>query len=156
VVVKVAFWLPQAIVVMAFPGMADGRRRRSVVVGGAAVAALGLGIVLVTALLPRLVVAVVGGAAYEALVGVVWIFALLGALQSLAQFLLYSRLAVEDRRAVLAVWTAVVALVAVVWLGPHATPTEVVIDAVVVVALLCAAGAWLARSELRAEPVSPS
>ncbi len=156
VVVKVAFWLPQAVVVMAFPGMADSRRHRSVVVGGLAVAAIGLVLVVGAAVLPHVVVAVVGGSAYDALVGSVWIFALLGALQSLAQFLLYSRLAVEDRRAVLAVWTAVVALVAVVWIGPHATPQDVVVDAVIVVALLCTAGAWLARSELRADPVRPS
>jgi O-antigen/teichoic acid export membrane protein len=155
VVAKVAFWLPQAVTVLAFPGMADARRRRSMLVGGAAVLGLGAVLVLGTALLPRLVVAVVGGSAYDDLAPVVWAFALLGATQALAQFLLYSRLAVEDRRAVAAVWLSVAALVAVVWLGPHDSPRAIVLDAVGVVALLCVAGALLARTELTADGAPP-
>ncbi|MBI1377188.1 MAG: polysaccharide biosynthesis protein [Frankiales bacterium] len=157
IVVKVAFWLPQAILVLAFPGMADARRRRAMLVGAGAILALGAALVLGTALLPRLVVAVVGGSQYEALVPVVPLFALLGALQSLAQFLLYSRLAVEDRSAVLALWAAVVALVAVVWFGPHDSVRAIVLSAVAVVGLLCVTGALLARSELRRPPaVAPA
>jgi O-antigen/teichoic acid export membrane protein len=148
VVAKVAFWLPQAVTVLAFPGMADARRRRSLLVGGTAVLAIGGVLVLGAAALPHLVVTVVGGSAYDDLVPVVWAFALLGALQSLAQFLLYSRLAVEDRRAVAALWVAVVALVGVVWAGPHTSTRDIVLDAVVIVVTLCVAGAVLARSEL--------
>lgn len=148
VVAKVAFWLPQAVTVLAFPGMADARRRRSLLVGGAAVLSLGGVLVVGSAVLPRLVVAVVGGSAYDDLAPVVWAFALLGAVQALAQFLLYSRLAVEDRRAVAALWLAVMALVVVVWVGPHATTRDIVLDAVAVVVALCIAGALLARSEL--------
>ncbi|HET7899903.1 MAG TPA: hypothetical protein VFL59_01870 [Candidatus Nanopelagicales bacterium] len=149
IVAKIAFWLPQAVIVLAFPGMADHRRRRALVVGGVGVAALGAALVLATELLPDLVVLVVGGAAYSELASFVWMFALLGALQSLAQFLLYSRLAVEDRRAVGALWAAVVAVVALVWVGPHSTPVDIVRSAVVVTALLCVAGGALAVAEIR-------
>jgi len=151
IVVKVAFWLPQAIIVLAFPGMADHRRRRALVLGGTAVALLASVIVLGAWLFPQFVVAVVGGAAYAALAPIVWMFALLGGAQSLAQFLLYSRLAVEDRRAVLALWTGVAALVTVVWVGPHSTPRDIVLDATAVILALCIAGALLARAELSHE-----
>jgi O-antigen/teichoic acid export membrane protein len=155
VVVKVAFWLPQAVIVTAFPAMADDRRDRTVLLGGAAILGLGALIVAATALLPRLVVGIVGGPSYEALVPVVALFALLGSIESLAQFLLYSRLAVEDRRAVGAVWLAVVALVVVVWAGPHGSPRDIVLSAIAVVTVLSVAGALLARSELGSAQARP-
>ncbi len=153
IVAKVAFWLPQAIVVVAFPRMADQRRRRSLVLGSTAIVVLGLGLVLATATLPGVVVGVVGGPEYAALEPDVWRFALLGSAQSLAQFLLYSRLAVDDRSAVVGVWVTVVVLVAGVWLGPHAGPTDIVTTATLAVVGLCAYGAVLARREL-AQPTS--
>jgi O-antigen/teichoic acid export membrane protein len=153
IVAKVAFWLPQAIVVVAFPRMADERRNRSLVLGSAAIVVLGLGLVVATAALPGLVVGVVGGSAYAALEPDVWRFALLGSAQSLAQFLLYSRLAVDDRSAVIGLWATVGVLGFGVWFGPHASVTDIVTTATVAVVGLCLYGAILARRELR-QPAS--
>lgn len=139
VVTKVAFWLPQAVVVVAFPRLADGRRARTLLLGAGA--CLGIGVVFTVGcvLLPGLAVRVVGGASYEELVPLVWIFAFAGALESLVQYLVYARLAVDDRRSVLAVWAAVVLLLAAVIWGEHDSPRQIVITLIVVVALLCVA-----------------
>jgi O-antigen/teichoic acid export membrane protein len=153
IVAKVAFWLPQAVVVVAFPRMADQRRNRSLVLGSSAIVVLGLVLVAATAALPGLVVGVVGGPAYVALEPDVWRFALLGSAQSLAQFLLYSRLAVDDRSAVVGLWVTVAALGLGVWLGPHSSVTDIVTTATVAVLGLCVYGALLARRELR-QPTS--
>jgi O-antigen/teichoic acid export membrane protein len=140
VVSRVAFWLPQTVVVVAFTRLADGRRQRTLLIGAGACAALGAGFTIGCALFPALAVRIVGGAGYEALAPTVWLFALAGALESLAQYLLYSRLAVDDRRAVLVIWGGVVLLIAGVVLGPHATPANIVTTLVIVSTLVCAAG----------------
>ncbi len=114
VVAKIAFWLPQVVSVIAFPRLVDDRRRSAAVRAVVIVAALGLLVTLGTALLPGLVVAAVAGSAYAALAPTVWIFAAAGSVLALGQLLLYARLAVDDRRAVLVVWTCVGVLVSAV------------------------------------------
>lgn len=150
VVTRVAFWLPQTVVVLAFTRLADDRRQRTLLVGAAACAALGAGFTLGCALFPSLAVRIVGGPGYQSLAPTVWLFALAGALESLAQYLLYTRLAVDDRRAVLVIWVGVVLLVCGVVLGPHATVVSIVTTLVVVSTLVCAAGLTIA---LRDRPV---
>ena len=107
VIAKVAFWLPQFVGVVAFPRLADARRSRALLVTVVAVGGLGAVVVVATALLPGLAVAIAGGPDYTALVPLAWLFAAIGALFSLAQALLLSRLAVDDRVAVIAVWGAI-------------------------------------------------
>lgn len=111
VIAKVAFWLPQFVGVVAFPRLADARRSRALLVTVAAVGGLGALVVTVTAAIPRVAVAIAGGPDYTTLVPLAWLFACIGALFSLAQALLLSRLAVDDRLAVLAVWAAIVVLI---------------------------------------------
>ena len=111
VIAKVAFWLPQFVGVVAFPRLADARRSRALLVTVAAVGGLGGLVVVVTAALPGLAVAIAGGPDYTSLVPLAWLFACIGALFSLAQALLLSRLAVDDRLAVIAVWAAIAVLV---------------------------------------------
>lgn len=113
VIAKVAFWLPQFIGVVAFPRFADERRGRATLVAVTAVATLGAVVVAGTALLPGLVVGIVGGSQYASLVPVAWMFAAIGALFAMGQALLLTRLAVDDRRAVFAVWAAAAVLVVV-------------------------------------------
>lgn len=113
VIAKVAFWLPQFVGVVAFPRFADARRGRATVVSLIAVGGIGLVVVAATAALPGLVVAFVGGSAYTSLVPLAWLFAAIGATFALAQALLLTRLAVDDRRAVIAVWGAAATLVVV-------------------------------------------
>jgi O-antigen/teichoic acid export membrane protein len=111
VIAKVAFWLPQFVGVVAFPRFADARRGRATTVALIAVGGIGLMVVAVTAVVPGLVVGFVGGSAYTALVPLAWLFAAVGATFALAQALLLTRLAVDDRRAVVAVWGAAALLV---------------------------------------------
>lgn len=106
VIAKIAFWLPQFVSVVAFPRFADARRHRATVVSLAAVGGIGALVVLVTALLPGIIVGFVGGSAYASLVPVAWMFAAIGATFALAQALLLTRLAVDDRRTVIAIWGA--------------------------------------------------
>lgn len=113
VIAKVAFWLPQFVGVVAFPRFADARRGRATVVSLLAVGGIGLLVVALTAAVPGLVVSFVGGAAYASLAPLAWLFAAIGATFALAQALLLTRLAVDDRRAVIAVWGAAVTLVVV-------------------------------------------
>ncbi len=139
IVTKIAFWLPAFIAVVAFPRMADDRRQQTTAIAAGAVAAIGAVLVLALALLPGLVIAVVAGDEYTSLAPDLWIFGLIGAAFSLAQFLLYSRLAVDDRRAVFALWAAVVFIFAgvSVW---HASVAQVATVVAVVALALSAVG----------------
>jgi O-antigen/teichoic acid export membrane protein len=111
VIAKVAFWLPQFVGVIAFPRLADERRSRALRNSVLAVGGLGTIVVVVTAILPGLAVGIAGGPDYTELVPLAWLFALIGALFALAQVLVLSRVAVDDRGTVIAVWLAVVILI---------------------------------------------
>lgn len=111
VIAKVAFWLPQFVTVVAFPRFADARRGRATIISLSAITAIGLVVIAVTAVMPGLVVTLVGGAAYAPLIPVAWLFAAIGATFAIAQALLLTRVAQDDRRAVVAVWGAAVVLV---------------------------------------------
>lgn len=151
VIAKVAFWLPQFVGVVAFPQFADARRARATVVSLAAVAGMGCLVTAGTALLPGLVVGFVGGSAYDDLVPIAWMFAAIGSLFALAQALLLTRLAVDDRRAVIAVWSAAVLLVALASLLMPRTVTGLATSALVAGACLAALGVVVAAREIRAE-----
>lgn len=110
-VARAVFFLPQAILVAAFPRMVAGARhaQRQAV---AAVAALGLLATAAVALLPNLVVMIMAGDQYLAVADEVWVFALAGAGFGVVQVLLYARMAHHDRRATVLLWGGVAALVA--------------------------------------------
>jgi len=136
IVTKITFWLPQFITVVALPRFADIRRRRSAMTTSVtATAAVGLVSTVGAAVAGTAVVLVIAGPAYESLASFVWLFAAEGAVFALAQLLLYARLSREDRTAVLAVWTAVLALVGGVSVVAHGSP-----EAIVVTALASATG----------------
>ena len=149
IVIKIAFWLPQFVGIIAFPRLADARRSRTLIITLATVAGLGSVIVLTTAAVPGLVVAAVGGPQYESLVPIVWLFALIGALFALAQVLLLARLAVDDRRAVLAIWIAVIALGVNAVLVLPRTVTGIATAVAIAAALLCIIGLAYTLREYR-------
>ncbi|MGI9196267.1 MAG: oligosaccharide flippase family protein [Candidatus Nanopelagicales bacterium] len=149
VIAKVAFWLPQFITVVAFPRFADTRRARATVVSLASVAGMGLLVVVATAALPTLVVGFVGGSAYEDLAPVAWMFAAIGALFALAQALLLTRLAVDDRRAVFAVWGSAALLAALAWLVMPRTVAGLAASALTAGAVLAVVGVVTTSVELR-------
>jgi len=149
VIAKVAFWLPQFVGVVAFPRFADGRRGRATVVTLAAVAVIGLLVVAATAAVPGLVVSFVGGAAYSSLVPVAWLFAALGATFALAQALLLTRLAIDDRRAVIAVWSAAAVLVGLATLVLPRSVEGLAASALIAGLLLAVVGVVVTARELR-------
>jgi O-antigen/teichoic acid export membrane protein len=107
ILAKAMLFLPQFVVIVAFPSMSTessrGRAlRRSLLVVGL------LGVVGVTGafLLRSLALVFVGGSAYTEISDRLWLFALLGTILSLLQLLVYAVLARSGRRPVLLVWAA--------------------------------------------------
>mgnify|MGYP003441646584 FL=1 len=133
VVTKVAFWLPQFVATVAYPRLADHRRSQTLAKAAAAVAGIGLLSIAFVALVPGLVVALIGGAAYDELTSEVWIFAAIGAAYAIAQFLLYSQIAASKRAAIAVVWIATATLVILVWLF-HSSVLQI---ALVVLCVAC-------------------
>ncbi len=151
VIAKVAFWLPQFVGVVAFPRFADSRRERATIITLVAVASIGLLVVGATAALPGLVVAFVGGSAYASLVPIAWLFAAIGAAFALAQALLLTRLAIDDRRAVVAVWSAAALLVALATLVMPRTVSGLATSALAAGLALAVVGVVVTARELRRE-----
>jgi hypothetical protein len=127
VVTKAAFWLPSVVPVIALPGLSDpARRQRTAALSLAAVTAAGLLITAAGVFAGDLFVRAIGGSAYLGLADRVWLFAATGALLAVAQLLLYSRLAAEDRRVAAPMWLLVLGEATVVTLWWHDSPTEIV------------------------------
>ena len=113
IVTKAVLFLPQFIVVIAFPSMstADARRRaltRSLMLVGAVGAACTAG----TWVLSDLAVKFIGGEKYSAVEGRLWMFAVLGTALALLQLLVYSVLARRGQRSVYFLWAAVAVVIA--------------------------------------------
>jgi O-antigen/teichoic acid export membrane protein len=146
IVLKIAFWLPQAVAVVVFPRLVGG---------GTRALALGMGVVIGLGLLVTVGVAVLGpwllpvllGPAYAGLTADAALFALAGTAEAVAYLLLFSRLAAEDRWAAAAVWGAVVALAALVLTVAHTSPRSIVLAVLGVSVALCLVGAWAHRHD---------
>ena len=111
-------FLPQFVVVVAFPDMSTEANRRAALIRSLGLVA-GLGVlgVAATFLLPGLALVFVGGDAYAPIEDQLWAFAVLGTVLSMLQLLVYAVLARSGRRPVLLVW---VAFAVVVLLGLQA------------------------------------
>lgn len=142
---KIAFFLPNAIIIVLFPKMSGGDSTRAVYIATGLTAMLGLIITLVSVFAGDLVIGILGGSQYKELGSEAWLFALEGSAFALVQVLLYARLAAQDRRAVLAVWGALVVLVTVVAVWRHDTVAEIVTTVVVVSLVLTVVGLLLDR-----------
>jgi O-antigen/teichoic acid export membrane protein len=114
ILTKAVLFLPQFVVVVAFPSMSAVEERRRALVGSlAVVAVLGAIGTAAAALLPSLTLIFVGGSQFDRISDHLWIFAILGTVLSMLQLLVYSVLARQGQRSVLLVWLAFVAMVAV-------------------------------------------
>ena len=142
---KIAFFLPNAIIIVLFPKMTAGGSSRAVYLATGLTALFGLIITLVSIFAGDLVIGILGGSQYRDLGSEAWLFALEGSAFALVQVLLYARLAAQDRRAVLAVWGALVVLVTVVAVWRHDTVAEIVTTVVVVSLILTVVGLLLDR-----------
>lgn len=150
---KIAFFLPNAIIIVLFPKMTGGRSNRTVYLATGLTAFVGLVITGFSFLFGNLVIRILGGAQYTELGSEAWLFALEGSAFALVQVLLYARLAAQDTRAVLAVWVALAILVAVVALWRHESVAEIVTTVVVVSLALTVVGLIMDRRKTPAVPI---
>jgi O-antigen/teichoic acid export membrane protein len=142
---KIAFFLPNAIVIVLFPKMTSTNSRRAVYVATALTAVVGLFITSFSFLFGDFVIRVLGGTQYPNLGSEAWLFALEGSAFALVQVLLYARLATQDRSAVLTVWVALVVLVLVVSVWRHESVAQIVTTVVAVSLVLTVVGLIMDR-----------
>lgn len=150
---KIAFFLPNAIIIVLFPKMTGGRSNRTVYLATGLTALVGLVITGFSFLFGSLVIRILGGAQYSELGSEAWLFALEGSAFALVQVLLYARLATQDTRAVIAVWGALAVLVAVVALWRHNSVAEIVTTVVVVSLALTVVGLIMDRRQAPSVPI---
>lgn len=140
ILTKAVLFLPQFVVVVAFPNMADAQeRRRALRLSLAAVAGLGVVGVALTYWLSHVALLFVGGSQYAAIEERLWLFAVLGTLLSMIQLLVYALIAQRGGRATWLLWAALIAIV----VGAQVTASisallllVIVVDAVLLVALV--------------------
>ena len=112
ILTKAVLFLPQFVVVVAFPSMSTvEERRRALTASLTLIAALGAAVTAGAAVLPDLALIFVGGGEFEEIAAHLWIFAILGTVLSMLQLLVYSVLARRGQRSVYFVWAAFVAVV---------------------------------------------
>lgn len=112
ILTKAVLFLPQFVVVIAFPSMSTlSARRRTLTLSLSLIAATGAAVVVATAVLSDLALIFVGGADYEEIASHLWVFATLGTVLSMLQLLVYSVLARQGQRSAYLVWTAFVVMV---------------------------------------------
>jgi O-antigen/teichoic acid export membrane protein len=111
ILAKAVLFLPQFIVVLAFPAMASSTSRGSAR-RNSLLLVLGIGLVTVTgvAVLHRVAVEFVGGRAYGEIGSMLWAFATLGTLLAMLQVMVYDAVARQHRSAVYLIWVTLVAV----------------------------------------------
>lgn len=111
ILTKALLFLPQFVVVLAFPAMSTAaERRRALTRSLTLVAVLGAIGTTAAAALSGLALVFVGGAEYVEVQDRLWAFAVLGTVLSMLQLLVYSVLARRGQRSVYLVWGAFVVL----------------------------------------------
>ena len=149
ILTKALLFLPQFVVVVAFPAMASARDGvRALSRSLAAITALGTVGTLACWLLPELALVFVGGEEYAEISASLWLFALLGTLLAALQLLVYAVIARQGRRSSLLIWTGLVAMLAVGATADSLTGLVVrvlVVDCVLLVALLALSARLIGR-----------
>jgi O-antigen/teichoic acid export membrane protein len=151
ILTKAVLFLPQVVVVVAFPSMStEGEKRRALLRSLAAVALIGVISILGAWLLSGIAMIFIGGSSYSAVEDRLWLFALVGTMLALLQMLIYSVLARQHRGASALVWVAVAAL-AGIGLTVVNTLTQLVLTVVAVdtalTLVLLALSLWSLRHE---------
>lgn len=143
IMVKAILFLPQFVVVIAFPSMSkQGASRKTLALALTVSAMLGAVGVAGTLALPDLALLFIGGDDFAGIKHDLWKFAIVGTLLAMLQLLVYSALARRQGRAVIIIWTALLVLVATaVMLATAVSLVQlvVVIDGVLFVALFALA-----------------
>lgn len=146
ILTKALLFLPQFVVVLAFPAMSSPHeRRRALTRSLGLIVVLGALGTLAAWVLSALALVFVGGADYQEIEGRLWIFAVLGTVLSMLQLLVYAVIARRGARTTSLVWAAFVAVVGLGLLTE--TVTQLVLVAVAVNGVLLVV---LLASSLRA------
>ncbi len=150
ILVKSLLFLPQFVIVVAFPSLSTAEARRTALTRSVALV-LGLGAVGTVAAwaLSSVALVFVGGGEYAEIQDRLWLFAVLGTVLSTIQLLIYSVVARQSRRTVYLVWAALVLLALGVSQATTVTGTLVVVTAVdsVLLVLLLAISWWRLRED---------
>jgi O-antigen/teichoic acid export membrane protein len=111
ILTKAVLFLPQFVIVVAFPAMSTTRERRRALMRSLAMV-LGLGVVCTLGawLLSDVAMIFIGGDEYSDVQGRLWVFAILGTLLAMLQLLVYGVLARQGGRSSILFWVALVAL----------------------------------------------
>ncbi|MEO5662323.1 MAG: polysaccharide biosynthesis protein [Nocardioides sp.] len=148
ILTKAMLFLPQFVVVVAFPSMSTGgERRKALVVSLSLVAALGAVGTLASWLLSGIAIRFVGGAKFSEVEPQLWVFAILGTLLSMIQLLVYSVLARQGTRSVYVVWLALITMIGVGLTADSVLGlvTIVVLVDVALLVVLLGISAWFLR-----------
>lgn len=133
ILTKAVLFLPQFVVVIAFPAMAaPGQRKGMYLKGLALVGGIGLVAVIGAIVLSDLAISFVGGGEYAEIKSSVGLFALLGTLLALVQLMVYEVVARQHRASVYVIW---VGLLAVVAAAPFVTGFESLVLVVIAIDL---------------------
>ncbi|WP_162254105.1 oligosaccharide flippase family protein [Nocardioides sp. Soil774] len=109
---KAVLFLPQIVLVRVFPALSTSAgRRRALTASVGVILFFGVSAAAVTALLPGLALVFVGGQDFTAVRDLLWLFALLGTVQALAQLFIYSVLARAAVGPTLVTWGALLVMV---------------------------------------------
>jgi O-antigen/teichoic acid export membrane protein len=113
ILVKAVLFLPQFVVVLAFPSMGVAESRlRTLLQSLLAVGLMGAVVALGVTVLSDWAILFVGGKQYAAIESWLWAFALLGGVLAMLQIVVYSVLARQARKSVYLLWFGLVAVVA--------------------------------------------
>jgi O-antigen/teichoic acid export membrane protein len=112
ILVKAVLFLPQFVVVLAFPSMGLAESRlRTLLQSLVAVGILGGLVAVGVTVLSKWAILFVGGKQYSAIESWLWAFALLGAVLAMLQIVVYSVLARQSRRSVYLLWLALLGVI---------------------------------------------
>jgi O-antigen/teichoic acid export membrane protein len=139
ILTKAVLFLPQFVVVMAFPTMVRDRRRLLRRLALLLVLGIGVAAALAAWLFASWAVVFVGGDAYAELEPIIWAFAVLGALLAMVQLLVYGSMAQQHRASTGVLWGGLVVLLGAAFVVPSLTTLLVVVAVVhttVLVALI--------------------
>jgi O-antigen/teichoic acid export membrane protein len=120
ILAKAVLFLPQFVVIIVFPEMAQpAHRRRMERSALGVVLAIGSLATLLTWLFAEWAVLFVGGSQYSGIQPLIWAFAAIGTLWAMEQLMVYSTVARQSRRTVAVIWLGLAVLV----VGAQATAT---------------------------------
>ena len=155
ILTKAVLFLPQFVVVLAFPAMSTASERRLTLVRSlASVLAIGAVCSAGAWLLSDLALAFVGGQEYAEVESRLWAFAVLGTVLAMLQLIVYSVLARRGTRSSYLVWAGVVVLL-VVTLQLHSVDallTAVLGVDVLLLAVLTGLSFWQLRDPVVVDP----